>query len=118
MVKGCRGSITQMSILTMLNDDITHPVPDLTGYITEGRLYDRVSSKGYIANKYIASVAPCEGRYREGHRKITSGHNQLLHLMPGAGSQRCFNIGEEELSEIDRLYMNFDVTREFTAGFQ
>jgi len=38
MIKGSKGSITQLPILTMPNDDITHPVPDLTGYITEGQV--------------------------------------------------------------------------------
>lgn len=38
-VQGCNGSITQLPILTMPNDDITHPIPDLTGYITEGQIY-------------------------------------------------------------------------------
>ena len=39
IVQGVNGSVTQLPILTMPNDDITHPIPDLTGYITEGRLY-------------------------------------------------------------------------------
>ena len=38
MIKGKHGSVTQLPILTMPNDDITHPVPDLTGYITEGQI--------------------------------------------------------------------------------
>lgn len=38
-VEGRNGSITQIPILTMPNDDITHPIPDLTGYITEGQIY-------------------------------------------------------------------------------
>eukprot|EP00744_Colponema_vietnamica_P000438 GILI01000792.1.p1 GENE.GILI01000792.1~~GILI01000792.1.p1 ORF type:complete len:498 (-),score=125.51 GILI01000792.1:317-1810(-) len=38
-VEGCNGSITQLPILTMPNDDITHPIPDLTGYITEGQIF-------------------------------------------------------------------------------
>src|SRR5690606_18786747 len=38
MIKGRKGSITQIPILTMPNDDITHPIPDLTGYITEGQI--------------------------------------------------------------------------------
>ena len=38
IVKGAKGSVTQIPILTMPNDDITHPVPDLTGYITEGQI--------------------------------------------------------------------------------
>lgn len=38
-VEGRNGSITQLPILTMPNDDITHPIPDLTGYITEGQIY-------------------------------------------------------------------------------
>ena len=38
-MEGRNGSITQIPILTMPNDDITHPIPDLTGYITEGQIY-------------------------------------------------------------------------------
>lgn len=38
-IEGRKGSITQLPILTMPNDDITHPIPDLTGYITEGQVY-------------------------------------------------------------------------------
>ena len=38
-IEGRKGSITQLPILTMPNDDITHPIPDLTGYITEGQIY-------------------------------------------------------------------------------
>ena len=38
MLKGMKGSVTQIPILTMPNEDITHPVPDLTGYITEGQI--------------------------------------------------------------------------------
>lgn len=41
-IEGRKGSITQLPILTMPNDDITHPIPDLTGYITEGQVIDMV----------------------------------------------------------------------------
>ncbi len=59
MIKGRRGSVTQIPILTMPNDDITHPIPDLTGYITEGQIVlDRsLDSRGFI--RRVGAAAPC-----------------------------------------------------------
>ena len=69
-VEGRGGSITQIPILTMPNDDITHPIPDLTGYITEGQIYvDRYDSRltsstlcsnpkqqSFLCFRYVASA--------------------------------------------------------------
>lgn len=54
-IEGRKGSITQLPILTMPNDDITHPIPDLTGYITEGQVYvDR-----QLHNRWAWAAASC-----------------------------------------------------------
>jgi F0F1-type ATP synthase alpha subunit len=56
-IEGRKGSITQLPILTMPNDDITHPIPDLTGYITEGQVYvDR-----QLHNRWGAGVSQWGG---------------------------------------------------------
>jgi V/A-type H+-transporting ATPase subunit B len=123
MVKGCRGSITQIPILTMPNDDITHPVPDLTGYITEGQVVlDRsLSSKGiYPPINILPSLSRLmkdgigEGHTREDHPQVA---NQLFASYARVQEVKALAsvIGEEELSEIDRLYMNFG--REFEENF-
>ena len=67
-MKGAKGSVTQIPILTMPNDDITHPIPDLTGYITEGQIVlDRnLNQIGRLsADRRIAIPVPSdEGRHR------------------------------------------------------
>jgi len=58
-VEGRNGSITQIPILTMPNDDITHPIPDLTGYITEGQIYvDRQLHNRQVSSFYFHYLAP------------------------------------------------------------
>ena len=68
IVRGGKGSVTQIPILTMPNDDITHPIPDLTGYITEGQIVlDRqLARPGHLPADQRASfpVPSDEGRYR------------------------------------------------------
>ena len=68
IVRGVNGSVTQIPILTMPNDDITHPIPDLTGYITEGQIVlDRELKRpvGLPADQRAAVPVPSdEGRYR------------------------------------------------------
>jgi V/A-type H+-transporting ATPase subunit B len=60
---GCPGSITQIPILTMPNDDITHPIPDLTGYITEGQIVlDRELAKKNIYPDQCAACCPSDER--------------------------------------------------------
>lgn len=59
-VLGRNGSITQLPILTMPNDDITHPIPDLTGYITEGQIYvDRQLHNRQVIF-YLYSILTCK----------------------------------------------------------
>lgn len=115
MVKGKAGSITQIPILTMPNDDITHPVPDLTGYITEGQivLERSLERKGYYPP---VSVLPSlsrlmkdgigEGYTRPDHPELA---NQLFAAYARVQDARALAsvIGEEDLSPIDKLYMQF-----------
>ena len=115
MVKGKDGSVTQIPILTMPNDDITHPVPDLTGYITEGQIVLDRSLQG--ANIYPpVSVLPSlsrlmkdgigEGYTRGDHQALA---NQLFASYAKVMDVRSLAsvIGEEELSSSDKKYIEF-----------
>lgn len=115
MLRGKRGSITQIPIVSMPNDDITHPVPDLTGYITEGQI---VLGRGlYQKNIYppvnvLASLSRLmkdgigEGFTREDHSDVS---NQLFAAYSKVQDVIALSqvIGEEELSDVDKLYMEF-----------
>lgn len=115
MIKGREGSVTQIPILTMPNDDITHPVPDLTGYITEGQIVlDRsLDSTGiYPPVSILPSLSRLmkdgigEGYTREDHSSLA---NQLFSAY--AKVQDAISlasvIGEDELSDIDKKYLEF-----------
>ncbi|HPJ22928.1 MAG TPA: V-type ATP synthase subunit B, partial [Clostridia bacterium] len=115
IIEGKEGSITQIPILTMPNDDITHPVPDLTAYITEGQLVlDReLSQKGIhppvsilMSLSRLMKDSIGEGFTREDHPDIA---NQLFASYAKVQEVRALAsvIGEDELSEIDRRYMDF-----------
>lgn len=115
IVKGRSGSVTQIPILTMPNDDITHPVPDLTGYITEGQIVlDRaLDQKGiYPPVSVLPSLSRLmkdgigEGYTREDHPAVA---NQLFASYASVQDARSLAsvIGEEELSEIDRKYLEY-----------
>ena len=114
-VKGSNGSITQIPILTMPNDDISHPIPDLTGYITEGQIVlDReMSQKGmYPPVAGLPSLSRLmkdgigEGMTREDHKDVSS---QLFAAYSKVKSVRSLAsiIGEEELSQLDKMYLKF-----------
>lgn len=114
-IKGSSGSITQIPILTMPNDDISHPIPDLTGYITEGQIVlDReLSQKGIyppVAGLPSLSRLMKDGigkdMTREDHKDVSS---QLFAAYSKVKSIRNLAaiIGEEELSEGDKLYIKF-----------
>ncbi|MBN1582984.1 MAG: V-type ATP synthase subunit B [Anaerolineae bacterium] len=122
-IKSSKGSITQIPILTMPNDDITHPVPDLTGYITEGQIV--LSRDLFQKNIYPpVSVLPSlsrlmkdgigEGRTRADHSHISA---QLYAAYAHVQDVRSLAsvIGEEELSTVDQQYLEFGRTfeREF-----
>lgn len=115
MIKGSKGSVTQIPILTMPNDDITHPVPDLTGYITEGQIVlDRMlQSQGiYPPVNILPSLSRLmkdgigEGFTREDHSPLA---NQLFASYAKVIDARSLAsvIGEEELSPIDKKYIGF-----------
>ncbi|HXK44623.1 MAG TPA: V-type ATP synthase subunit B, partial [bacterium] len=114
-IKNKKGSITQIPILTMPNDDITHPIPDLTGYITEGQIViDReLHAKGIYPP---ISVLPSLSRLM----KDNIGLNKTRDDHPALASQLFASyaktkdiqaiasiVGEEELSSLDHLYLNF-----------
>ena len=115
IVLGKAGSITQLPILTMPNDDITHPIPDLTGYITEGQIVlDRfLDSTGvYPPIAVLPSLSRLmkdgigEGYTREDHAPLA---NQLFASYAKVQDIRALAsvIGEEELAEHDKLYIEF-----------
>ena len=121
-IKGSEGSITQVAILTMPSDDISHPVPDLTGYITEGQivLERELFQKGvYPPIAGLPSLSRLmkdgigEGMTRADHAPLAS---QLFaaysHVKQVRGLAAV--IGEEELSVLDKQYMEFGEKFEMT----
>ena len=114
-ITGCEGSITQMPILTMPNDDISHPIPDLTGYITEGQIvlerelfqrgiYPPVAGLPSLSRLMKDGIG--EGRTRPDHPHVAS---QLFAAYSKVKEIRSLAavIGEEELSPLDKLYIKF-----------
>ncbi len=125
IVKGREGSVTQIPILTMPNDDITHPIPDLTGYITEGQIV--LERSLHQKNVYPPiNVLPSLSRLmkdgigeeytREDHQDVA---NQLFSSYARVGEARDLAsvIGEDELSETDKKYLEFGIgfEKEFVA---
>ena len=115
MIAGKSGSVTQLPILSMPNDDITHPVPDLTGYITEGQIVlDRsLSASGvYPPVSILPSLSRLmkdgigEGYTREDHAALA---DQLFAAYARVTDVRALSsvIGEEELSPTDKTYLAF-----------
>ena len=112
-IKGRRGSVTQIPILTMPADDITHPIPDLTGYITEGQIVmsrdlhrgdihppvDVLTSLSRLMNQGIG-----KGRTREDHRSLA---DQLYSSYAQGKDARSLAaiVGEEALSDLDRKFL-------------
>ncbi len=120
MVENSKGSITQMPILTMPNDDISHPIPDLTGYITEGQivLERELYQKGiYPPIAGLPSLSRLMkdgigvGMTREDHAHIAS---QLFAAYAKVKDVRALAsvIGEEELTPLDHTYLKFGETFE------
>ena len=114
-IRGKKGSITQIPILTMPEGDITHPIPDLTGYITEGQiilsreLYDKhieppidiLNSLSRLKDKGIG-----EGRTREDHSGVM---NQVFaaYAQGQNAKELAAILGDNALSELDRSYARF-----------
>lgn len=114
-VTGKSGSITQIPILTMHNDDITHPIPDLTGYITEGQIFiDRSlhNRKIYPPINVLPSLSRLmksaigEGMTREDHPDVS---NQLYAFYAIGKDTQAMKavVGEEALTDEDKLYLEF-----------
>nr|XP_010297744.1 PREDICTED: V-type proton ATPase subunit B, brain isoform [Balearica regulorum gibbericeps] len=114
-VEGRNGSITQIPILTMPNDDITHPIPDLTGYITEGQIY--VDRQLYNRQIYppinvlpslsrLMKSAIGEGMTRKDHADVS---NQLYACYAIGKDVQAMKavVGEEALTSDDLLYLEF-----------
>ena len=115
MIQGKPGSVTQVPILTMPNDDITHPIPDLTGYITEGQivLNRELDQKGiYPPINILSSLSRLmkdgigEGYTRADHPALS---NQLFASYSKVQDARSLAsvIGEDELSPLDQQYLRF-----------
>ncbi|KAH7646414.1 V-type proton ATPase subunit Vha55 [Dermatophagoides farinae] len=114
-VEGRNGSITQIPILTMPNDDITHPIPDLTGYITEGQIYvDRQLSNRQVyppinvlpSLSRLMKSAIGEGMTRKDHADVS---NQLYACYAIGKDVQAMKavVGEEALTAEDLLYLEF-----------
>ena len=115
IIRGKKGSVTQIPILTMPGDDITHPIPDLTGYITEGQI---VLGRGLHMQGLYApvDVLPClsrlmnsgigKGKTREDHKAVS---NQLYAAYAEGRDLRGLVaiVGEEALNERDRQFLKF-----------
>ena len=114
-IKDSTGSITQIPILSMPNDDISHPIPDLSGYITEGQIvlerelfqrgiYPPVAGLPSLSRLMKDGIG--EGMTREDHKDVSS---QLFAAYAKVKQIRNLAsiIGEEELSLIDKLYLKF-----------
>ena len=115
IIEGASGSVTQIPILTMPNDDITHPIPDLTGYITEGQIVlDRaLDAVGvYPPVNVLSSLSRLmkdgigSGATREDHAALA---NQLFALYASVQDAKALAsvIGEDELSDADKKIMAF-----------
>ncbi len=115
IAKSAKGSVTQIPILTMPNNDITHPVPDLTGYITEGQItldaelnavgiYPPVSVLPSLSRLMKDGIG--EGYTRVDHSAVS---NQLFAAYAHVQDVKSLTsvIGEDELSETDKKYMEF-----------
>jgi V/A-type H+/Na+-transporting ATPase subunit B len=114
-IKGLKGSVTQIPILTMPQGDITHPIPDLTGYITEGQIVvnKELHRKGiYPPINPLPSLSRLmnegigEGKTREDHSGVSnqlySGYAEGMDLRDLVAV-----VGEEALSDRDRKYLKF-----------
>jgi V/A-type H+-transporting ATPase subunit B len=122
-IKGKNGSITQIPVLSMPDDDKTHPIPDLSGYITEGQIMlsrelhnkgtyppiDVLSSLSRLKDKGIG-----EGKTREDHPGVS---NQLFSIYAKGKQARelATILGESALTELDRKYLSF--AKEFEEDF-
>jgi len=115
IIKGLKGSVTQIPILTMPGDDITHPIPDLTGYITEGQIVVNrdLHRKGiYPPINVLPSLSRLmnlgigKGHTREDHKKVS---DQMYAGYAEGNDLRGLVaiVGKDALSERDRMFLEF-----------
>jgi len=115
IIKGVKGSVTQIPILTMPGDDITHPIPDLTGYITEGQIVvnRELHRKGIYAPinvlpslSRLMNLGIGEGHTREDHKKVS---DQLYAAYAEGNDLRGLVaiVGKDALSERDQMFLEF-----------
>ncbi len=122
-IKGKKGSVTQLPILTMPDDDITHPIPDLTGYITEGQIvlsrelhrkgvYPPIDVLPSLSRLMNLGIGP--DKTREDHRGVS---DQLYAFYAQGRDLRRLEaiVGEEGLSEMDKMFLKF--AEEFEHAF-
>jgi len=115
IVKGKKGSITQLNVVSMPSDDVTHPIPDLTGYITEGQIfmardlsnrniYPPINPLGSLSRLMSNGIGA--GKTREDHRGVA---DQLYGAYAKAQDARNLSsiVGAEALSESDKMYLKF-----------
>eukprot|EP00199_Chlamydomonas_sp_CCMP681_P001034 CAMPEP_0119108030 /NCGR_PEP_ID=MMETSP1180-20130426/13097_1 /TAXON_ID=3052 ORGANISM="Chlamydomonas cf sp, Strain CCMP681" /NCGR_SAMPLE_ID=MMETSP1180 /ASSEMBLY_ACC=CAM_ASM_000741 /LENGTH=513 /DNA_ID=CAMNT_0007093597 /DNA_START=64 /DNA_END=1605 /DNA_ORIENTATION=+ len=114
-IEGRKGSITQLPILTMPNDDITHPIPDLTGYITEGQIYiDRQLNNRQVfppinvlpSLSRLMKSAVGEGMTRKDHSEVSNQLYAAYAIGKDVAAMKAV-VGEEALSSEDLLYLEF-----------
>ncbi|PKY23292.1 V-type proton ATPase subunit B [Rhizophagus irregularis] len=114
-VEGRNGSITQIPILTMPNDDITHPIPDLTGYITEGQIFvDRQLHNRQIyppinvlpSLSRLMKSAIGEGMTRKDHGDVSNQLYAKYAIGRDAAAMKAV-VGEEALNQEDKLSLEF-----------
>jgi V/A-type H+/Na+-transporting ATPase subunit B len=123
MIKGQKGSVTQIPILTMIGDDITHPIPDLTGYITEGQIV--LSRELHMKNIYppvdvlpslsrLMNLGIGKQRTREDHKQVS---DQMYAFYAEGRDLRGLVaiVGEEALSDRDKRLLAF--AKEFEERF-
>ncbi len=128
-IKGKAGSITQLPILTMPEDDKTHPIPDLTGYITEGQII--LSRELYLKGIFPPiDVLPSLSRLKDkgiGVGKTREDHSQTMNQLFAAyargkeAKELSTILGEAALSDVDKLYSQFAVEFEnvyVSQGYQ
>ena len=110
MIEGLEGSITELPILTMPNDDISHPIPDLTGYITEGQI---VLGREMFQKGINPPINVLDSLSRLMKDAITDEHNKISSQLFSSYSKvqdvRALAkvLGENDLSEIDKKYLVF-----------
>ena len=115
IIKGLKGSVTQIPILTMPGDDITHPIPDLTGYITEGQIvvnrdlhrkgiYPPINVLPSLSRLMNLGIGP--GKTRDDHKKVS---DQMYAGYAEGNDLRGLVaiVGKDALSERDRLLLEF-----------